>query len=76
MVHIIATIYRPIVHPRARAPIPHHARKASAVGVDLALIVKDIDELQSMALTALEIVRVVRRRDLDRARAESHVNEL
>ncbi len=56
--------------------IPHHARKASAVRIDLALVVKDIDELQSVALTALEIVRVVRRRDLDRAGAECHVDQL
>ena len=56
--------------------IPHHARKAPAVRVDLALVVKDIDELQAVTLAALEVVRVVRGRDLDRAGAKGHVDQL
>ena len=44
--------------------------------VDVAVVIKDVDGCQAVALTRLEIIRVVSRGDLDRSRSEGRINEL
>lgn len=54
--------------------VPHVPLEGRAVVVECALGVEDVDELQVVALAAVVVVGVVRRRDLDRTRAERHVH--
>ena len=53
----------------------HHAGVRRAVLVDAAVVADHVDELQVMAVSALEIVGIVRRRDLHRSRSEVHVHQ-
>ena len=61
-------------HSHARVEA-HHALKLSAISRHLTLISEDRDLLEAVTAAALEIIRVVRGRDLDRARPEAHVDE-
>ncbi len=52
------------------------AGKLAAALVDGAVIGKDVDEVEGVALARSEIVGVVRGRDLDGARPKGHVHQL
>ena len=46
------------------------------MGVDLAIIIQDVDELQVVAFASGKVIGVMRRSDLDSPSAEAHVHQL